>query len=66
MCFQLSLQRSSGSMEFMLEICTDTLPQTRLSYLAFRISCQETLERIVLMRQMRSNPLDFELQNLSR
>lgn len=39
-------------MEFMLAISTDTLPQTSLSYVAFRISFQETYERIVLSRQM--------------
>lgn len=35
-------------MEFMLAIQTDTLPQTGLSYFAFRIAFQETLERICL------------------
>jgi len=40
------------NMEFMLAISTDTLPQTSLSYVAFRISFQETYERIVLSRQM--------------
>ena len=39
-------------MEFMLTICTDTLPNSELSYLAFRVSFQETLERIVLSKQM--------------
>jgi hypothetical protein len=36
----------------MLNISTDTLPRTCLSYLAFRIAFQDTLERIVLADQM--------------
>jgi len=36
----------------MLNICADTLPQTCLSYVAFRVSFQETLERFCLARQM--------------
>lgn len=36
----------------MLNICTDTLPQSTLSYAAFRIAFQETLERIALANQM--------------
>ncbi len=36
----------------MLAICTDILPNSELSYLAFRVSFQETLERIVLSKQM--------------
>ena len=36
----------------MLAIQTDTLPQTGLSYLAFRIAFQETLERICLAQQI--------------
>ena len=36
----------------MLDIATDTLPQTSLTYLAFRVAFQETLERIVLASQM--------------
>jgi hypothetical protein len=39
-------------MEFMLAIQTDTLPQTGLSYFAFRIAFQETLERICLAQQV--------------
>jgi len=39
----------------MLNICSDTLPQSCLSYLAFRVSFQETLERIVLARQVGEN-----------
>ncbi len=36
----------------MLKILQDKLPQSLLSYLSFRISFQETLERIALARQM--------------
>lgn len=36
----------------MLNICTDILPQTGLSYVAFRAAFQETIERIVLARQI--------------
>lgn len=36
----------------MLKILQDKLPQSLLSYLAFRLSFQETLERIALARQM--------------
>jgi len=39
----------------MLTICTDTFPQTCLSYVAFRIAFMETLERIVLDHQMGSD-----------
>ena len=39
-------------MEVMLAIQTDTLPQTGLSYFAFRIAFQETLERICLAQQV--------------
>ncbi len=39
-------------MVFMLNICTDTLPQSCLSYLAFRVAFQETLERIILAHQV--------------
>jgi len=46
------------SMEFMLNICTDTLPQTCLSYLAFRVSFFETIERIALARQMDEDTAD--------
>lgn len=48
----LCLVEPWGNMESMLAISTDTLPQTSLSYVAFRISFQETYERIVLSRQM--------------
>lgn len=36
----------------MLAIQTDTLPQTGLSYFAFRVAFQETLERICLAQQI--------------
>jgi hypothetical protein len=39
-------------MEGMLAIQTDTLPQTGLSYFAFRIAFQDTLERICLAQQV--------------
>lgn len=35
----------------MLNICDATLPNTALSYLAFRVACLDTLERMVLARQ---------------
>ncbi len=35
----------------MLTICDDTLPNNALSYLAFRVACLDTLERMVLARQ---------------
>lgn len=36
----------------MLAICADTLPNSALSYLAFRVSFQETLERVALSKQI--------------
>ena len=36
----------------MLQIATDILPQTCLSYVAFRVAFQETVERIALAHQM--------------
>lgn len=36
----------------MLQISTDTLPQTCLSYVAFRVAFKETLERIALAQQI--------------
>jgi hypothetical protein len=39
-------------MKDMLAIQTDTLPQTSLSYFAFRIAFQDTLERICLAQQV--------------
>ena len=36
----------------MLQISTDILPQTGLSYVAFRVAFQETVERIALAHQM--------------
>ena len=45
-------------MAIMLNISTDILPQTCLSYLAFRVAFQDTLERIVLARQIGEDPTD--------
>ncbi len=42
----------------MLTISNDTLPQSSLSYLAFRIAFRETLERIALADQIDSDPHD--------
>jgi hypothetical protein len=42
----------------MLAICTDTLPQSCLSYVAFRVAFQETIERIALARQMSEDETD--------
>lgn len=39
-------------MERMLQIATDILPQSCLSYVAFRVAFQETVERIALSHQM--------------
>lgn len=36
----------------MLTIAADTLPQSALSYLAFRVACLDTLERVCLARQI--------------
>ncbi|MFQ5734017.1 MAG: hypothetical protein ACE5KM_18925 [Planctomycetaceae bacterium] len=56
--FLLCLARPGGSMEGMLTISTDTLPQTGLSYVAFRVAFQETLERIVLAKQISDGKAD--------
>lgn len=50
--FELCLVRGGMSMEDMLTICTDILPQSCLSYLAFRIALHETLERMALAQQI--------------
>lgn len=42
----------------MLTISTDTLPQTWLSYLAFRVSFLETLERMALANQLGTDPCE--------
>lgn len=39
-------------MGYMLTICTDNLPQSCLSYLAFRVAFHETLERMALAQQI--------------
>lgn len=49
---------STDSMGNMLNISTDTLPRTCLSYFAFRVAFQETLERITLADQMEDVPFD--------
>lgn len=45
--------------DIMLAIAKDSLPQTCLSYLAFRVAFQETLERIALGRQV-GDEIDLE------
>lgn len=42
----------------MISIQTDTFPQTSLSYFAFRIAFQDTLERICLAQQMGTYTMD--------
>lgn len=49
----LSLGMSFASMAFMLRICDDLLPQTDLTYFAFRVAFCDTLERFVLAEQAR-------------
>lgn len=44
--------------EDMLKICEDTLPQSLLSYVAFRVAFRETLERIALWKQFEKAPLE--------
>ena len=39
----------------MITVATDTLPQNGLTYLAFRVSFRETLERITLSQQLGSD-----------
>src|SRR3990170_4603806 len=50
--FELCLVARRVSMGVMISIQTDTFPQTSLSYFAFRIAFQETLERICLAQQV--------------
>jgi hypothetical protein len=50
---RLSLGMSFASMANMLLICDDMLPQTDLTYFAFRVAFCDTLERIVLAEQAR-------------
>ncbi len=52
--FELCLVMAPESMGVMISIQTDTFPQTSLSYFAFRIAFQETLERICLAQQVGS------------
>ncbi len=42
----------------MLRICEDTLPQSLLSYVAFRVAFRETLERLALWKQFEKNPAE--------
>lgn len=41
-----------ASMCTMLNICSDLLPQSELTYIAFRVACCETLERVAMAEQM--------------
>lgn len=50
--FVLCLPLGPVSIMGMLTIATDILPQTQLSYVAFRVAFQDTLERVVLAKQM--------------
>ena len=50
--FELCLVTLPVSIGDMISIQTDTFPQTSLSYFAFRIAFQETLERICLAQQV--------------
>jgi hypothetical protein len=50
-CFALSLLTAANSMYRMLDVSGDILPATGLAYTAFRVSFQDTLERIVLSKQ---------------
>ncbi|MGE3316974.1 MAG: hypothetical protein AB7O26_17795, partial [Planctomycetaceae bacterium] len=52
---QVPLPESMGDM---ISIQTDTFPQTSLSYFAFRIAFQDTLERICLAQQMGTYTMD--------
>lgn len=40
----------------MLKICEDHLPQSLLSYVAFRVAFRETFERLALWRQLEKEP----------
>ncbi len=42
----------------MLRICEDTLPQSLLSYVAFRVAFRETLERMALWKQFEKHPVE--------
>jgi hypothetical protein len=45
-----------GQHEFMLKICEDTLPQSLLSYVAFRVAFRDTFERLALWKQFEKEP----------
>jgi hypothetical protein len=42
----------------MLRICDDILPQSLLSYVAFRVAFRETFERLALWKQFEKEPLE--------
>lgn len=42
----------------MLRICEDTLPQSLLSYVAFRVAFRETFERLALWKQFEKDPVE--------
>jgi hypothetical protein len=42
----------------MLKICEDTLPQSLLSYVAFRVAFRETFERLALWKQFEKDPFE--------
>jgi hypothetical protein len=46
------------SMRRMLKICDDTLPQSLLSYVAFRVAFRETFERLSLWKQFDKDPIE--------
>jgi hypothetical protein len=48
------------SMGSMLRICDDTLPQSLLSYVAFRVAFRETFERLALWKQFEKDPVEAQ------
>lgn len=48
----LSFGMSVASMGDMLKICNDCLPDSDSAYIAFRLACRDTLERMLLMEQV--------------
>ncbi len=56
--FELCCVASVGRMVDMLTIAADTLPQTALSYTAFRVAFFDTLERMSLALQVNEDPFD--------
>ena len=49
--FALKSDRAAISMSSMLTISSDILPNNLLTYVAFRVACLDTLERLTLSRQ---------------